>query len=261
MNPFLELILPTLVVPLMLSVAGFTLSHRYPTLRWLLPILWLPSYFWLIGWPTRVPQEANEWLWVLLILSLAVQTLWLARPHLVASIQTGLLGLALIALAWPVLRYQPELNIVLELLAVLCVGALMFFAAKRHRVATPALTLTISSIGLALVTALGGSVLVGQLVGALASVLGAFALYELYRRLTTPALSLSQLAPLIQIYLALLVIARVYAEIPLVSAFLLLISPLIALLSAHRYAVAGSVASAAAALAWLLLTADASSYY
>ena len=110
-------------------------------------------------------------------------------------------------------------------------------------------------------TALDGSLLVGQLAIALASVTGAFALIELYKRLSTSAVGLAQLVPLVQVYLALLLIARVYAEIPLASSTLLLAAPLLGLLPRSRFAVLGSVASVAGALAWVLLTADSSSYY
>ena len=261
MNPYLELILPSLVLPFILSLIWLSLSRRYPVFRWLLPIIWLPSCFWLVGWPKAIPQEANEWLWWLLILSMGLQALWLTRPRLTAWMQTSLLGLALILLAWPVLRYQPSLSLVLELIVVLLTAVTLFFRAESNHTTMPVVALTISSAGLAFITVLGGSVLVGQLAGALASVLGAFALYECYRRWTKQGATPMQLVPVIQIYLALLLIARIYAEIPLGSASLLLLAPLTGFLLASRFAVFGSIASTVAAFGWLLLTTDSSSYY
>lgn len=261
MNTYLQLILPSLVLPLMLSAIWLAISRRYRTLLRVMPLIWLPSCFWLAGWPKLLPQEAIDWLWLLVILSMGVQIGLSQRLRLAVLVQAGLLGLTLIILTWPVLKYQPSIGLAMELVAVLLAGSVLFFSARANRATTPSLALALSSGGLALVTALGGSVLVGQLAGALASVLGAFALYELYKRFTAKAVSNLQLTPMIQVYLALLLIARVYADIPLGSAVLLLMAPLVGLLSGARYAAIGSVVSVIAALTWLLLTADASSYY
>lgn len=261
MNTYLELILPSLVLPLMLSALWLAISRRYHALLWVVPVIWIPSCFWLVGWPKLLPQEANDWLWLLAILSMGLQIGLSQRPRSAAMMQTGLLGLALIVMTWPVLRHQSGIGITMELVALLLGGSALFTGAKANHAATPSLALAFSSGGLALVTALGGSVLVGQLAGALASVLGAFALYELFKRFSTQGLSLSQLTPIIQIYLALLLVARVYAEIPLGSAALLLTAPLIGLLPSGRFTALGSAASGAAALVYLLITSDSSSYY
>lgn len=260
MNMYLELILPGLVIPFGLSVFLFSMARRYPMLLWGLPLIWLPSYIWMIGWPV-LPQEANEWLWLLVVLSTGINFGLKQRPQQAALAQISLLGLALIAITWPVLIHQPGLVLALELLAVLCAAVIFFFNASFSLAATPSLALAISSAGLALVTALGGSVLVGQLAGALASILGAYALYEVYRRFAEQSTGVIQLAPVVQVYFALLLIARVYAEIPLFSALMLLIAPLIGLMRGSRYAALGSAVMVAIAFTWLLTTADSSSYY
>jgi len=257
---YLELILPGLVIPLGLSVVLFTMTRRYRMLHWSLPLIWLPSYIWMIGWPI-LPQEANEWLWLLLVLSTGINIGLKQRPQQAALAQIGLLVLASIAITWPVLVHQPGLELALDLLALLLVAVIFFFNASSSRAATPSLALAISSVGLALVTALGGSVLVGQLAGALASILGAFALYEVYRRFTEQSTGVIPLVPVVQVYFALLLIARVYAEILVFSALMLLIAPLIGLVSGRRYAALGSAAFVAIAFTWLLTTADSSSYY
>ncbi len=51
MNMHLQLILPSLLLPLVLSALLFALSRQHHKLLWGLPLIWLPSYFWLIGWP------------------------------------------------------------------------------------------------------------------------------------------------------------------------------------------------------------------
>jgi len=260
MNMYLGLIIPSLILPFGLSVLLFFMTRRYRMLLWSLPLIWLPSCIWIVGWPA-LPQAANDWLWLLVILSTVMNIGLKQRPRQAAMAQIGLLGLALIAMSWPVLIHQPGLGIVLELLALFCAAVIFFFSAGFNRAAAPSLALAISAAGLALVTALGGSVLVGQLAGALAAILGAFALYEVYRRFTEQSASVIQLTPVVKVYFALLLIARVYAEIPEFSALMLLIAPLTGLMWGSRYAVLASAAFVATAFTWLLTTADSSSYY
>ncbi len=261
MNTLVQLVLPSLLLPLSLSTVLFALSRRYPLLRWGLAFVWLPSCFWLVDWPKPMPEEANDWLWLLVIFSMGLNIGFMKRERISAQVQTGLLGLMLMVLAWPVLRYQLGLGVATELAAVFFAGAALFFGAAANRAVTPALTLALSGGGLALVTALGGSVLMGQLAGALASILMVFAVFELYHRFTKQSVTLIALTPVIQLYLALLLIARVYAEIPLVSAALLLVAPLMGLLLRGRYTAIVTGICVAASLAWLLFTTDSSSYY
>ena len=259
MNTFFPLIMPSLILPLGLSVIWLVLSRKYPIWRWLVPLIWLPACFWLIGLPDGLPREAMDWLTPILLLSLLLQFSLRQHHNLIGPAQAGLLLIALVLLSWPVLRHEADTALLLELLAVLLAGGISFLSS--HSSSAPALSLATGGAALALVTALGGSLLVGQLSGALASTLGAFALYELARRLQAPAIVRVQLHPLLQIYLALLVIARIYAGIPLASAALLLIAPFVGLGWQNRFAPAGSAIAALAAIGWLLLTGDDSSYY
>ncbi len=262
MNTFQQLVLPSLVLPLALSAAGLLLTRQHPAWQWVLPLIWLPAGFWLTDGAALRPQEANDWLWLLLLTSLVLQVSTSRfLPPKAAWPQTALLSVALILLSWPVLTHQPDYSLVAELFAVLLAGAVILHTCKAEAASAPALTLAASSGGLALVTALGGSLLIGQLAAALAASLGAFALYELYLRLTSPSVGTTHFIPLLQVYLALLVIARLYAGIPLVSAALLLAAPALGLFSQNRFAAVGSTLCATTALLWLLFTADASSYY
>ncbi|NOX76592.1 MAG: hypothetical protein GXP17_08290 [Gammaproteobacteria bacterium] len=266
MNTNLQLILPSLVLPLGLSMLWAGFSRHYSWLLWGQPLLWLPAYFWILGGEVPLlPEEASHWLWLLVLSSML---LLLGKPadsrpyfQWPSMAQIILLAVAIVILSRPVLQYELSLALGLELLLMLGVGAVLLVTISVNRAATPALTLAVSSSGLALVTALGGSVLVGQLAGALASVLGVFAVGEIYTRFGGRKLSQRQLVPVLQVYLALLLIARVYAEIPLPSMMLLLAAPLLGWLIRGRFAVIGSAVASIAALVWLLTTADNSSYY
>lgn len=262
MEALLQMILPSAVLPLCLSTVLWWLNRRHAIALWGLPAIWLPSYVWLSGWPSIIPGQASDWLWLLAVISALITSLIRSRNAMIVVLQTLLLALVLLAIAWPVLQYQFELMLLVELIAVMAAGYLLFHAASSGQAANPAMSMAISSGGMALVIALGGSLLIGQLAGALASVLAAFALYEIINKFQQSATSPSSLIPVMQLYLAILVIARIFAEIPLGPSALLLAAPLAGLLPAARYAFALGAVCVIASLSWLLLTAaDSSGYY
>jgi hypothetical protein len=261
MDMTLQLILPSLLLPMTLSLFLFVVSRHFKTLPWILPFVWLPSCFWLTGLPEQFPpQEANHWLWILAVVSSLTNISLMIHRTLSSYVQVGLLVLGIIILAWPVLDAQASMSLIIELLALLIVAGLFLRCTDFNHPKSPTLILSISSGGLGLVSTLGGSVLVGQLSGALASSLGVFALYEIYKRFLTPAVTTMQLSPAILLYFSLLLIARVYAEIPLVSSALLLIAPA-PLIIRHKYGFIASLLCVATSLIWLLMTTESSSYY
>jgi len=250
--------IPGLVIPMLLSFGAFRLGQRHPATLWSLSAIWLPSYVWLNGWPQLPSPEANDWLWLVALASTLAAALLRQRKYGVAP-QIALLAAALLAMVWP-LRHLVDAAMAVELLAALTAGSLLF-CMPAVRTTVPALTLAVSASGLGLVASLGGSLLIGQLAIALAAVLSAFALAELMSRGRWRGMDAVFLMPLLQLYFLLLMIARVYADLAIGPAALLLIAPLAGLLMPHRYGVLGSAVSASAALAWLLVTADSSSYY
>ena len=261
METLIQMILPSTVLPILLSAIVWRLDKRKPIALWALPLIWLASFVWLIGWPSIIPAEANQWLYPLALCSVLISLYIKFSNNLVTVLQTLLLVLGLIGIIWPVLQYQFSWMLVLELLVVMIIGCLLFYFSAKPHAKTPALTMFVSSGGMGLVVALGGSLLIGQLAGALASILISFAVVELMTKLQKPAANLSSFVPVIQLYLGILVIARIFAEIPLGPSALLLIAPLVGLISSKRYAFVISVVSVIAALSWLLLAADSSSYY
>ena len=260
METLIQMVVPSVVLPLLLSALLWWFAHHNRTVLWSLPLIWLPSYLWLIGWPSLFPAEANQWLWLLVVAAVLINLILKSHLVSIAVSQTVLLALVLVAVAWPVLQYQFGLKLIVELLVVIAIGLMTYTFATKGEAKTPALSLAISSGGMGLVVALGGSLLIGQLAGALASVLVVFAGSELIRKLQ-PSMSITTIVPVMQLYLVIVVIARIYAEIPLVPSVLLLIAPLVGLIPARRYAFVFSAASVMAALSWLLLTADSSAYY
>jgi len=261
MEALLQMILPSAVLPLFLSAVLWWLNRRIAISLWGLPLIWLPSYVWLAGWPSIIPGQASDWLWLLAVISALIITLIRSRYAMIAVLQSMLLALVLLAVAWPVLQYQFDMMLLVELISVIAAGFILYRASSTGLAASPAMSMAISSGGMALVIALGGSLLIGQLAGALASVLAAFALYEVINKFQKPATSLLNLIPVMQLYFVILVIARIFAEIPLGPTALLLVAPLAGLLPATRYASAFSAACVIASLSWLLLTAESSGYY
>jgi len=261
METLLQMILPSALLPALLSIVVWWANKQKPITIWALPLIWLPSYVWLIGWPSLIPAEANHWLYMVAIISVLIVLFFKSLKTVMPVMQTVLLGLALFAIAWPVLHYNFSWLLLLEMLAVTIVAYLFFNFSNKSEATSPALTMATSGGGMGLVVALGGSLLIGQLAGALASVLMAFVIVELGSKCQKPAFDLLTIVPLIQLYFLILVIARIFAELPLAPSILLLLAPLVGLIPGKRFASAFSISFVIAALAWLLLTADSSGYH
>lgn len=259
MQTLLSILIPTLLLPGLLSIALYWPSRRYPAAAWGIALIWLPSLIWLTGWPVLYPAEANNWLWLLAPLSILIGIRYQSRPATHGLGQSLLLIVILFAITWPVLADTLQTQLLLELLTVLISSRLLVRAIAQPHTASPALATAISAAGAGISIALAGSLLIGQLVIALATVLSAFVIAELLRQpLSVP---LAKLIPLQQLYLSLLVIARVYAELPLGPSALLLGAILGGTLIRHRLAPVFSLLCVSSALLWLQLATDSTAYY
>jgi len=267
METVLQIIIPSIVMPLIISVLALLLIKHYPISNWIVPLIWIPSYIWISGSPNIPPSEAKDWLWLLLGLSIVINYFLKNRQLLATIMQSLLLTLTLIIIALPVLRYQFDIQLLIEITVVLIVSYSSIYSLISNntsmvfRSRSTAIALAISCAGSGLVIMLAGSLLVGQLVGALAVVLAVFIVIELMFKPQLIILNLQNQIPIIQLYFALLVIARIFVELQLGLSLLLLLAPLIGIVAKHRFAYALSAISVVSAVSWLLLTADASSYY
>ncbi len=267
METVLQIILPSVILPLVLSVIVWWLIQRSPLIQWYLPLIWLPSYVWISGIPLFPPSEAKDWLWVFLSLSILVNLLFKSRLTILIKLQTLLLALMLVVIAWPVVRYQFNIMLLVEIIVVLINSYTTLYFIGKTSAATltslPSLLLsiTISSAGLGLVVSLAGSLLIGQLAGALAASLGVFTVIEFAYRSRQQVIRSTSVIPIIQLYFAILVIARIYVELPLGIALFLLLAPLVGLIPKLRYSYIYSAIAVICASSWLMLTTDSSSYY
>jgi len=260
MSPYLTIVIQSIALPFGLS----------GLLLWLGPYrdgykvignaaIWLIAYAWIIGLPNVPPEEALDWLWLLLAASYMAGCIaqhraqWLSRTLIFLT--------ALIVIAWPVLRYQLSGTLVGELVVIVVTGGVLFNRLPRIQPATPALALVINTAGLAIASTLSGSLLVGQLAIALAALTGGYAIVEMFNRLHTTRFSTQQMLVLLPVYLGLLTIARLYAELPLTSAALLLVSPVIGVLIRWRHTWAISLSISASAAGLVLLNSDNTAYY
>jgi len=260
METLLQLILPSVILPLLLSILLWRFSLSNSTASGILPLIWLPSYFWLNGWLPLIPAEAVHWLWWLVIGSMVINLMFKSRFFLLTVFQTALLSIILITVAWPVLQYKIDLILIIEMLAVIFTAYTALGRTVKNNALIPVLSLTICFAGMGLVVTLGGSLLIGQLAGAMASILVVFACWEVMSKQQT-SINALRLVPVVQLYLLTLVIARVFVEIPLTTFILLLIALLASLISTIRYAYILTVTSVVTAICQLLLGADVNSYY
>ena len=260
MSPYLTLIIQGIILPI--GVSGLLL--------WLGPtrdgyrvagnaLAWLLAYGWITGFPAIPPKEAVDWLWLLLVASYAV--CHITQHHARWLPLTLILAGTLTAVVWPVLYYQPSAAVAGELVILVIAGSFLFRRAEQAVSVAPAFTLSINAGGLAIASALGGSLLVGQLLTALAAVIGVYALAEIASRLHRTPFSTQQVLVFLPLYLALLGIARVYAELPLASAALLLASPVIGIRVRWRHSWLISLILSAGAVGPLLLNGDNTAYY
>lgn len=196
-------------------------------------LIWLAAYAWIIHWPNLPPTEAVDWLWLLPVTSVVAGYIACDRTRCFAR-STALLVIT-IAIAWPILHYQPSFTLVSELMVFIVAGTVLFGRTEHKPTVAPALAFTIQATGLAIASALSGSLLLGQLSAALAALTGAYAVHELAGRLHKTRFSSRQQLALLPLYLGLLAIARLYAELTLPATALLLSAPVLYALFPWRY--------------------------
>ena len=261
MDMQLELALSTLVIPLALSFAVQRLSLVLKSIITTgVFIAWLISFFWIVGVPSLPPKEAIEWSIyigaVFIIISLFLKS---GFGQIILHALLSIVGAILIA--WPVISHTPELQLFVELLFFLLIAGIISYRLLHISPASPALSIGISNAGLAIVAGLGGSLLIGQLSGALAASLGAFALLELYKKLEATQIRRNTTLLTSLLSLLMIIVARIYAELPLVSVVLLALSLTLGLSCRWKYASSLSLILTLFSIVWLLSTADKSSYY
>ncbi len=252
----IQLLLQTIILPLLLSFAVYkTVPQNTHWQAAGLFFAWLPACFWILNIPALPPAEAVDWLWLAGLTFVAIQHL---PTHYQKTTQLAVFILALLLISWPLLEYALSASLIGELTLMLLVAAVLVTASPSSP--APALIISMSATALAVCTALAGSLLVAQLAGALAAAPGIFAIAELGKRLTSSRLQTSTLLPLSLLYLLLLAIARLYAEMPTGPALLLLLAPL-SLRLKNRSAPGLSLLAIVAAAVWLFLLQDSNSYY
>jgi len=260
MSPYLLIALQTIALPFGLSglLLWSTLHKDVYKVNGSV-LIWLIAYAWIIQWPDLPPAEAVDWLWLLLTGSMTAR--YIAHRKMRRFYRTAVFLTAIIAIAWPVLYYQPSIALVSELIIVTLAGFVLFGRIEQMQAVTPAFTLAIQATGLAIASALSGSLLVGQLSAALAAVIGGYAILEILYRLHKTLFSSQQILVFLPLYLSLLTIARLYAELPPATTILLLAGPIFYVLMPWRHNWAISLILNACAIGLVLLTTDGAAYY
>lgn len=260
MSPYLLIIVQSVALPFGLSglLLGWTLHKDVHKMIGSI-LVWLTAYAWILGWPELPPGEAVDWLWLLLVVNAAASCIAHRRAQWL--LRTTVFLIAIVAIAWPVLHYQPSVALISELVIIMLAGGVLFSRREQIQAAAPAFSLSIQATGLAIASALSGSLLVGQLSTALAAVTGPYAILEIFNRLHKTPFSAQQSLTFIALYLGLLAIARLYAELPPATAILLLAGPLLSVLAPWRHGWAISLLLNACAVGLLLLNSDNTAYY
>ncbi|VAW81427.1 hypothetical protein MNBD_GAMMA14-1907 [hydrothermal vent metagenome] len=260
MTPYLLIIIQSVALPFSLSILLLWLVQGKDIYKLAGSVMiWLAMYAWIIQWPELPPGEAVDWLWLLLVAMAA--TGYMAHRRTRHFLRTTLFLTVVIAIAWPVLRYQPSIIMISELVVIVTIGGFLFNLAEKTRPVTPALNLAIQASGLAIACALSGSLLVGQLSAALAAVTGGYAIPEMLYWKKETRFSTQQILVFLPLYLALLLIARIYAELPITTTLLLLTGLVSSALIPWRHSWAISLLLNTGAIGLVLLNSDSSTYY
>ncbi|VAX10815.1 hypothetical protein MNBD_GAMMA25-2464 [hydrothermal vent metagenome] len=256
MNMQIELLIQTLIMPLLLSYVVYRAApHNTPWQGSGIFLAWLVACFWILKLPALPPAEAVDWLWLAGLSFVLMQ--YLPRVYRKATVLFIFVS-SLLLISWPLLQYELTAGLVIELLFIIM--AVAVFVISNSSTPSPGLIVSMSATALAVCTALSGSLLIAQLAAALAAATGMFALAELGQRLQSSQLSAVILLPLVLLYFLLLAIARFYAEMPVGSALLLLLAPL-SLCFNHRLAAAACLLLLIAATGWIFMLQDSAVYY
>ncbi len=235
-------------------------------------LAYIPSYLWIAGIPSLPPAQAVGWVGFIGISSFAVISvinIHKAGPGKKLIVLFSAFSVSIILLSWPILRYSFNTLLAVELaiFLIIWVGTGLLVLQPTGNKSIP---LSMTGAGFALVAALGGSMLIGQLTGALAAALGGFALHELIsqkERLTLNAeasfLSVSLLGSIV-------LVGWQYAEIPYLPLISIIVGSVIGLFlfkrngKGWRFIALNTLAMSVPilfGLAWLVMTSDNSGYY
>ena len=151
---------------------------------------------------------------------------------------------------------------VLVEIGLFCLAGLVLYYRQCHiSPAMPALSMAISAGGLGIATALDGSLLVGQLAGVLAAAVAAFIPAEFRRGKGRSPFVSKTICLAVLLNLWLLVVARVYVEIPFIVTVLLALALLMGQVTRSRYGITGSIVGAAGAILYTWATMEPGGYY
>ncbi|VAW60888.1 hypothetical protein MNBD_GAMMA11-2800 [hydrothermal vent metagenome] len=206
----IQILLQTLVVPFFISVIAFRYLDERHALAGMV-VAWLVSYFWILGKVPFVPQTAEELLWI--FMGVAVLSRYFLQKNTFQYSLMGMFLAAIAAISWPVLSYEITVQFVLEMLLFVAAGSVVVvFKCRSDR---PALLVVMGFTVLSLISALSGSLLIGQLAGSVSGVSAIYVLPEIRRYFRQKQMQDKTFSVLMLLYLLILYIARVFAEVEL----------------------------------------------
>lgn len=230
----LELLLITVAIPLASTAVLLALSGRGPgragsraagITATAIVIGWLSGYVAIYGWPAFPPQQAQDWLPLILIAAYILYgSLEFVAPTVTARrlVLASFIIAAAMVLMLPIFRYNAGVESILTGAAVVIGWIAVAWnhdSAGREDGVFGLLALLVT-IGNAVIAASAGSVMLGQLSGALASVIGIWWLWHIL--LQRRPLSRTGRGMIIASVALLLLIGQCYGDTPLWATLLLL---------------------------------------
>jgi hypothetical protein len=252
----IQILMQTLLLPFFVSAVGYKLLPARFVISGIL-LAWLASYSWMQGQFPLVPEGPVEQLWIFISLAVIGGFFIEKKSYVIFLIALYCAGLLLFS--WPILAYEIKLAFVLELAGFVIAGvALVYFKTDNTR---PALTSVLNFTCLGFVVAITGSLLIGQISISLAAAMGIYGIFELKNKLKIAEIKHDSLRMFGLMFLLLLFIARVYAEIDLYVTMLLVVASMVGFYSSKYATFILAAVIYLAAIVFIFINASASSYY
>lgn len=235
------LALQAIILPGIFSLLAQLFCRRYQQFGHLqAPLMiigWLIAYAWIVSGPNFPPRQASDWLGLAALFSVLPIAIATLPKKIVQGLVISIIGAGMLIAAWPVLSFDATIKthalIWLEMTLYIGLLSLVVFKDKyAQQLSQPLFNYALSTATLGIITILSGSLLLGLLAIALAFAHAWPALMDLKNTvLIAPHSSPLHFNALpYAIALFLLMMARIYAEIPASSALLLIVSSLLTLL-------------------------------
>lgn len=250
----LQILIQTLLLPFFISAIAYKyLSEKYSV--FVILIAWLVAFFWVQGLP-GISESPVDQVWVYLCVAVVARLFFQLKQQQVLLTTVYIFSLLFSSL--PIFKYEVSLSFLIELAVFVVAGLLMIWVKTNNN--KPASTLVFSLLFSGLLIALTASISIASMGISLAAALGVYAVIEIKSRFKEQPLNVQYLPLFGFMYLLILFVARVYAELDITITLLLIVVMLWAFFSSKKTNLMMSGVFYPAAIVFILVNDSVSLY-